>query len=242
MKRFLPLLLSLSIYAGADVASAHAQFVHLKFETRSSLFEARGSQAGRPWDTGGMLSGIPMTFDIYYDASTAETSPDSSTFAFTDSSKNFFHVGANLAPFAPGLPALNITRPIDSIHVLDTGINLTFFHDKPYETLDAFISFATPLSSTHFLPVPELPPLLYDENGNAQSGFSLNGGQDMFRLPHPGFGFATGALELVSASVNPEFPPVPEPSTYGLGGLAVMSAAIAWRHRRQQKTVMPQGI
>lgn len=236
MKRFLYPYLALILFAGLDVANARAQFVHLKFESKFTLFEARGYQAGYPWDTNGMISGIPVTFDIYYDASTPETSAGSNTFAFTDSSKNFFHVSADLSPFMLHLPSINITRPIDLIHVFDTSFDLIFFKDTPYEALDFNVVFASPLSSTHFLPQPQLPPLFFDENGFPGSGFTLNGGQDMFRLPNPGFGFLSGTLDSVEGAVHPEFPPVPEPSTYGLGGLVVMAAMIARRHRHKRRT------
>jgi len=235
MKRFLYPLLGLTFFAGMDIANVRAQFVHLKFESKFTLFEARGYQAGYPWDTGGMISGIPVTFDIYYDSSTPETSAGSNTFAFTDPSKNFFHVSADLSPYMLHLPSINITRPIDFIQVSDSGFDLTFLKDTPYEALDFNVVFASPLSSTHVLPQPQLPPLFFDDNGFAGSGFSLDGGKDMFRLPNPGFGSLSGTLDSVEGAVHYEFPPVPEPSTYGLGGLTVMAAAIGWRHRRKQK-------
>ncbi len=234
MKSFPHLLLGLALSTGM-AATASAQFVHLKFETEASLFEARGSKAGYPWDTGGMLSGIPFTFDIYYDASTVETSPGSGSFRFTDPSKNYFHVSADLSPFLLKIPDINITRPIDSITLFDKGFDLTFLKDTPYEALDFNVVFASPLASTHWLPQPTLPPLFINDFGFNDSGFSLNGGQDMFRLPNPGFGAIYGSVKLVSESVHAEFPPVPEPSVYGLGGLGVLGMAVMLRHRRKLK-------
>lgn len=234
MKRFLYPVFCLIVFAVVDVARVHAQFVHFQFKSRFTLFEARGYKAGYPWDTNGMLSGIPVTFDIYYDASTPEVSAGSGRFVFNDPSKNYFHVSANLADYALTLPAINITRPIDSITVFDTGFDLTFFNEKPSEALDFDIVYARPQPFTGTLPIPSLPELLINDFGSPDSGFTLDGVQDMFRLPNPGFGFLSGTLELSQEGIHSEFPPVPEPSTYGLGGLAVMAAAIAWRHRRKQ--------
>ena len=68
---------------------------------------------------------------------------------------------------------------------------------------------------------------------------NLSGGRDWFDIPHMGSGSVSdGEFATAQAAIVPYvgFTPVPEPSTYAMGGVAVLALGVFIRRFRKNRS------
>jgi len=214
MKYTLPLV----IFGAAVLTSAQAQLVHLSFKDPEGLFLFRANSALIPWDH---TTGDVSKFDIFYDPAADLSVP-------LDPAKNVWR-----AIVTSSLGNFEVVRPIQSI--TDSGNYLEFqYNSEPplgYGLMDFSVSY-TASHADSSLPVPPIDL--------GESNLYLSGGLDFFNIPHlgEGYGYAGFSSATAETASSVDFTPVPEPSTYALGAVALLGLVLWKRHGR----AAPSGI
>lgn len=211
-------LLTLLVFGGALVAPVRAQLIHLSIETEGSLI-FHSPVAGNEWDR---ATGLITKFDLYYDSQVPLG-------AWRDPSKNFWKMRIEVPENGR---TFDIARAFTHIGVGEDNMNLYFeyFTSIPYEEFELLLVFASPFTAAEGgLPLAPFPALGSAEYGD--SFLSVMGTRSWF--PDPGIAEAYGIGEIVSVTAT--FIPIPEPSTYAIGALLCIAAAIGVRRSRLRR-------
>jgi hypothetical protein len=234
-----PTILALTFLASGVFVSSHAQLVHLSFEANeeNASYYLRGDRfMFYPWDTvgtGGLTSLLRL--DIYYDLNAPQIRPPDemgASYGLSDPSKNFFRLRYHAQnvdqPF-------DIVRPLRGITVGESAL-YTGWQGNESERFELNLPFEAPISVDYALPVPPFPEFL------ALSGphMILTGSADLFELQGLLEGRISARFDTVQAEIIPAFTPVPEPSTYGIGALLAIGAALWSRRRKSNSDRQPQ--
>jgi hypothetical protein len=214
---FRHVLLPLAAFCGALIApvSINAQLVHLSVETDEPWLLFKADSAATPWNQSG---GFVTKLDVYYDSSAVSYGP-------LDPGRNFWKARVE----HPELGVFEFARGFDYAVVSEDG--LLFSYDGwsssgyVYEVFELGLQFDAPLPTTEHLPLPPLPGL--GEVEHYRSYFRLEGGITFFPVEGLAEVYGGGGLMSVTATIIP----IPEPSTYALGGLVLLAGVIAWRRR-----------
>lgn len=210
MKAVKSIIAPLAIYGAAFVTSAHAQLVHLSFKDSVGLFTFRSDPASLVWN---LTTGNISQFDLFYDPAADLSMP-------LDPSRNI-----SRALVTSPLGNFEITLPIQTITQSDDRLEFQYAAYAPlvYGLMDFSVQYTVSHSDTS-LPVPPI------DLGEAD--LYLSGGADLFGIPHlaEAYGYAGFNSATSENASTVDFTPVPEPSTYALGGVAVLGLALWKRH------------
>jgi len=208
MKYTLPVV----IFGAVVLTSAQAQLVHLSFKDSDGLFIFRADSGLIPWDH---TIGDVSKFDIFYDPAADLSLP-------LDPAKNVWRavVTSSLGNFEVVRPIQYITLSADSMEFQYNGVA-----PLAYGVMDFSINYAASHADS---PLP-VPPIDLGE-----SNLYLSGGLDFFNIPHlgEGYGYAGFSSATAETASSVDFTPVPEPSTYALGAVALLGLVLWKRHGR----------
>lgn len=231
----------LALVIGGVVASARAQLVHLTFSDLNKPFIWQADSNSVPWN---MTTGKLRYFEIYYDVATATVTqappgrpePDPDYFyTFSDPTRNFWRFQVTGPEEGT---SFTVTHPLGTLYHQITfdgpsqgyqQLGLSF--ESESGALDLRLNFQGPFTNVG-VPVPP-----FDFDGIVLN--HLGGGSNWFNLPHMGTGSVSeGVFASVQASVVPDvgFTPVPEASTYAIGGVAALALGILSRRVRQNRS------
>lgn len=228
MKR-LRLFLLVGIVAGALVASGRAQSVHLSFRgADESWLNFKANSALIPWNLSG---GYFSRFDLYYDPGTALDLGDG-TFRFTDPTRSLWRVTMH---HYGELGTFEVVRPLASMTVWENGF---FFEqiklDGLWEELELTVEFEGGNMLPNTLPVP---PFQITSNH-----VFVQAGRAFFDVPNLAEVYGAASFSDVTARVvdSVDLYPVPEPSTYALGGVVLIGAALVCSRRHRGRAAAPR--
>jgi hypothetical protein len=225
MRRY-PFVLALVAFSGIGANPARAQLVHITLtsfglDSQGILSSLDPAATWNPWQLQG-----PVTLDIYYDPSelSASIGFEGGT-VFTGVPSNNFWTLTFAGP--PPRPTFVIDRPLVLEPELNGfSINYQSGPDPSEDQFNTLVNFDTPSPLTSAsLPIPPFGVLAGD------STLSLTADEGLLGLPEAQ-GFLFGSWDTYSVAIVPDFEPVPEPSTYGIGALGVMLAAVGLRRMR----------
>jgi len=203
---------ALCVFAGAFIAPATAQLVHLSFDIGEARMLFHSIHAESPWNREG---GFVTKLDLYYDAEAPLVG---------------MRPGKNWWQAKVDVPAQKrsflIARPVQEIERLEniSGLRFAFRRNDAiaFEEFELTLIFDSPIATEGLLPIPPLPDL--DVTELSRSQFGLFGGQTFFPVADVAEGFGGGQIYGIL--------PVPEPSTYAIGALVLMGVVVAIRRRR----------
>lgn len=203
-------------------ASARAQLVHLAFSDSQSWINFKADDVNIPWDlTGGTIDRL----DIYYDLSSAINDGEG-RYTFTDPSRNVWRTRVQ---HAGELGTFEIIRPLTKLTVWEDTLMFEHMVDDgiAWEVAEFTLSFSGAGAQPYMLPIPpvDLGP----------NHLVLQGGQSFFDADHLAEALGGASFDRATARFadRVDFYPVPEPSTYALGGAAIAIASMFLSRRRR---------
>ncbi len=218
-------LFRLLLVGGALLGTAHAQLVHLvgtqQLEGGGGLI-FRANDASIPWNhSGGFISRL----DLYYDPSDAVGSEGYYTFSNPD--RNVWRIKVHAYG---GLGDFELTRPLQFMAFNETAV--FFEYDGPdFVEFDFRFEFANPPADPSTL----IPPFEF-----SSASYYLHAGRTVFDIPNLSEGYGGAVFENATGRLaqSVDFTPVPEPSTYAAGAVALVGLAL-WHRRRRVLTATP---
>lgn len=209
--------------------AALAELVHLKFLADEQSIRFRPDVPAEPWNSA-WLGSDPLQLDIFYNLDpTASQNPSPGEYLFTDLSDAFWRVRAGVLFPVPNLPPLEIIRPINRIGVGPTSMSFYYYDPDRFEEFEFYLGFEAPLVTESGLPVPPMPDLRISPYGPPY--FWADGLETLFNIPVEGEGRIDASFTSFEAEILGQFPPIPEPSTYGLFGAALLGLVAITRRR-----------
>ncbi len=201
---------------------AHSQLVHLAFSESESWINFKADSVAIPWDLSG---GTIDRLDVYYDLSSAVNDGDGA-YTFSDPTRNVWRA---VVQHAGELGTFEIIRPLTKLTVWEDSLMFEHRVDDgvAWEVAEFTLTFSGAGAQPYMLPVP---PLQLGENH-----LFLQGGQSFFDVPHLAEAYGGASFDRATARFadRVDFYPVPEPSTYALGGAALAVASILLSRRRR---------
>ncbi len=218
-------LIRILLLGGALLGTAHAQLVHLigtqQLDGGSGLI-FRANDASIPWNhAGGFISRL----DLYYDVNDAIGSEG--YYSFSNPDRNVWRIKVHAYD---GLGDFEIIRPLQTMMFSENRI--TFEYDGPvFEEFDVTFEFAHPPADLSTL----IPPFEF-----SSAYYYLHGGRTFFDIPNLSEGYGGAVFETVSGRLaqSVDFTPVPEPSTYAAGAVALLGLVL-WHRRRRASAATP---
>jgi len=233
MRPFKFLLLAL-VFGGA-VTSAHGQLVHLTFSDLNKPLLWQSDSDLVPWH---MSTGKLRYFEIYYDPATATVTPGEPgrpesypdyIYTFSDPTRNFWRFQVTGPEEGT---SFTVTRPLVALYHYISSDDLSQRLERSYENDDGAFYLKVPFHGS--VSVPPVPPFIF----GTVSLDHLVGYPGWFDIPHMGRGSVfEGEFASARAAIVPYvgFTPVPEASTYAIGGVAVLALGILSRRLRRNR-------
>ena len=214
-------LLALTWFAGAMLTPGAAQLVHLSFSQPQNTLHFRAEHILN------FTIGQMTRLDIFYDVEQQK-----GPVANRNPSRNFWH--ARVESYRLG--NFDVIRPIVGIGIFPSSTpGLSSFWLRHREDATNYDQFEFKLDFTDSDPTEiPVPPFVLGRNT-----FVLDAGRSFFDAPGLNYGYGDGGFGIATATIvpYPGFRPIPEPSTYALGALIMLSAVVArgtWLRRRSQ--------
>lgn len=225
-------LFRILLIGGALLGTAHAQLVHLvgtqQLDGGGGLI-FRANDASIPWNhSGGFISRL----DLYYDPNDAV--PNDAYFEgyynFSNPDRNVWRIQVHAYG---GLGDFEIIRPLQSMVFSETGV--LFEYDGPdFAEFDVRFEFASPVAD---------PSTLIPSFEFSSASYFLHAGRTFFDIPNLAEAYGGTIFETARGRIaqSVDFTPVPEPSTYAAGAVALLGLAL-WHRRRRASAASPQTL
>jgi hypothetical protein len=203
-------LLAVTLLGGALLTPCAAQLVHLSFSEPNNTLHFRADHILN------FTIGVMTRLDVFYDVEQQK-----GPVANRDPSRNFWH--ANFEVHRLG--NFEVIRSIDSIGIFSSSTpGFSSFWLRHLEDDGIYEHFEFRLDFTDDDPdaIPD-PPFVLGRNS-----FELEAGRSFFDAPGLNSGYGGGGFDVATAAIVP-YPgirPIPEPSTYAVGALVLLSAAM----------------
>ncbi len=218
-------LFRILLIGGALLGTAHAQLVHLigtqQLDGGSGLI-FRANDASIPWNHSG---GFVSRLDLYYDPNDAIGSEGYYTFSNPD--RNVWRIKVHAYG---GLGDFELIRPVQSLSIFESG--MVFEYDGPdFVEFDVRFEFASPLADPSTL----IPPFEF-----SSASYFLQAGRTVFDIPNLAEAYGGAVFETAGGRLaqSVDFTPVPEPSAYAAGAVALLGLVL-WHRRRASATPQP---
>jgi PEP-CTERM motif len=128
-----------------------------------------------------------------------------------------------------------VVRPVQYVFARETYIEFQNYGETTYDGVFDFSVGFSPATAVGVMPVL---PIAFD-----YPVLDLSGGRTFFDIPDlsEAYGYAVFHHATAEITDSIKFTPVPEPSTYALGGVAVLGLTLWWRHavesRKRNRTI-----